>query len=65
VAAVILRFKPSHEVARKEPHVEEFDITGRAMKGWMLVAPEGVAEVDQLSGWIKRAVKVVGKVPAK
>jgi len=28
--------------ALKEPHVKEFDITGRAMKGWVLVASEGL-----------------------
>jgi hypothetical protein len=53
------------EEALKETHVSEFDITGRAMKGWVLVAPEGVKEDDQLSGWIQRAVKFVGKLPAK
>ena len=48
-----------------EPHVSEFNITGRAMKGWVLVAPEGVEGDDQLSGWVQRAVKFVGKLPAK
>jgi hypothetical protein len=27
-----------------EPHVSEFNITGQAMKGWVLVAPEGVGD---------------------
>jgi hypothetical protein len=30
------------EEALKEPHVREFDITGRAMKGLVLVDPDGV-----------------------
>ena len=51
--------------ALNEAHVNEFNITGRAMKGWVLVAPEGVEDDDQLSGWIQRAVKFVGKLPAK
>jgi TfoX/Sxy family transcriptional regulator of competence genes len=51
--------------ALKEPHVKEFDITGRSMKGWVLVAPEAVEDDEQLSGWIQRAVKFVGKLPAK
>ena len=33
-----------------KPHVKEFDITGRPMKGWVLVGPEGVEGDDQLSG---------------
>jgi hypothetical protein len=51
--------------ALKEAHVREFNITGRSMKGWVLVAPEGVEENDQLSGWMQRAVKFVGKLPKK
>jgi hypothetical protein len=38
--------------ALKELHVSEFNITGRSMKGWVLVAPEGVEDDGQLSGWI-------------
>src|SRR6267143_4526959 len=53
------------EDALLEPHVREFDITGRPMKGWVLVEPEGVEGDDQLSGWIERAVKFVGKLPRK
>jgi TfoX/Sxy family transcriptional regulator of competence genes len=48
-----------------EPHVEEFDITGRPMKGWVLVEPEGVEGNDELAGWIQRAVKFVGALPRK
>jgi TfoX/Sxy family transcriptional regulator of competence genes len=48
-----------------ESHVREFDITGRAMKGWVLVDPEGIESDDDLSGWIQRALKFVGKLPAK
>jgi TfoX N-terminal domain len=53
------------EEALPEPHVKEFDITGRPMKGWVLVEPEGVTGDDHLKGWIQRAVKFVGKLPAK
>jgi TfoX/Sxy family transcriptional regulator of competence genes len=48
-----------------EPHVKEFDITGRPMKGWVLVAPEGVQHDDQLKGWIQRAARFVGTLPIK
>jgi hypothetical protein len=64
--SLIVRLGPDEgEEALKEPHVSEFDITGRAMKGWVLVAPEGVDADEQLKGWIERAVKFVGKLPAK
>ena len=53
------------DLALLEPHVKEFDITGRAMKGWVLVGPEGVAGDEQLGGWIERATKFVKTLPAK
>src|SRR5467141_3661911 len=55
--SLIVRLGPDEgEEALKEPHVKEFDITGRAMRGWVLVVPEGVEDDAQLSAWIQRAV---------
>ena len=51
--------------ALKEPHVSEFHITGRSMKGWVLVAPEGVQDDEELNGWIERAMRFVRTLPAK
>ena len=48
-----------------EPNVKEFDITGRPMKGWVLVESEGVGEDDQLKDWIERANKFVETLPVK
>jgi TfoX/Sxy family transcriptional regulator of competence genes len=64
--SLLVRLGPEQaEKALPEPHVKEFDITGRPMKGWVLVEPEGVTSDDQLKGWIQRALKFVGKLPAK
>src|SRR6516164_2706809 len=64
--SLIVRLGPeAGEEALKEAHVSEFDITGRAMKGWVLVEPEGVKDDDQLKGWIERALKFVKTLPAK
>ena len=64
--SLIVRLGPEEgDEALKEPHIKEFDITGRAMKGWVLVAPEGVEADDELSGWVQRAVKFVNTLPAK
>jgi TfoX N-terminal domain len=54
-----------YEDALLEPHVKEFNITGRPMKGWVLIEPEAVEGDDQLSGWIQRATKFVRTLPAK
>jgi TfoX/Sxy family transcriptional regulator of competence genes len=53
------------EEALLEPQVKEFNITGRAMKGWVQVESGGVEDDEQLSGWIQQAVKFVGKLPKK
>ena len=51
--------------ALRQPHVGEFDITGRPMKGWVLVEPEGVENDVQLKDWIDRAEEFVRNLPAK
>jgi hypothetical protein len=53
------------KAARKQPNVVEFDITGRPMKGWVMVEAEGVETDEQLSGWIDRAVEFVETLPRK
>src|SRR5690242_15573945 len=64
--SLIARLGPEQgEEALREPHVKVFDITGKPMKNWILVEPEGVVEDEQLKGWIERAVKFVGKLPKK
>jgi TfoX/Sxy family transcriptional regulator of competence genes len=64
--SLIARLGPEEgNAAVKEPHVKAFDITGRPMKGWVLVAAEGVEDDEQLSDWIQRARKYVGPLPAK
>lgn len=64
--SLIVRLGPEQgEDALKEPHVNEFDITGRAMKGWVLVAPEGTPDDERLHAWIQRALRFVETLPAK
>ncbi len=64
--SLIVRLGPDEgEEALQELHVKEFDITGRAMKGWVLVEPECVEDDAELANWIQRAVKFVGKLSKK
>ena len=53
------------EEALRESHVRVFDITGKPMRNWVLVEPEGVNDDDQLAGWIERAKKFVRTLPKK
>ena len=53
------------EAALREPHIRAFDITGRPMRTWVAVEPEGVEDDDQLTDWIERSVKFVETLPRK
>lgn len=64
--ALIARLGPEQgEEAMKEPHVREFDITGKPMRNWVLVGPDGVQDDEQLKAWIDRAMKFVRTLPKK
>ena len=52
-------------VALKEPNIVEFDITGRPMKGWVVVEAEGIDTDKQLLQWVEQAVEFVGTLPRK
>src|ERR1043166_296281 len=51
------------EASLREPHVRAFDITGRPMRNWVLVEPEGVEGDQQLRDWVRRALKFVTTLP--
>ncbi len=53
------------EDALMQPHARKFNITGKTMRGWVMVDPPGVIEDEQLDYWIQRAWKFVAKMPAK
>lgn len=64
--SMIVRLGPEEcEEARLEEHVGAFDITGKPMKGWLMVAAEGVADEPSVKAWVQRSMKYVSKLPAK
>ena len=48
-----------------KPHVERMEMRGRAMDGWLRVAPEGVRAKRQLEPWVRRSVAYARSLPAK
>lgn len=63
---LIVRLPPEEsEAAVREAHVRVFDLTGRPMKGWVLVAPAGVATDDDLRRWVDKGVTFARSLPAK
>jgi TfoX/Sxy family transcriptional regulator of competence genes len=64
--ALIVRLDPAAtDRALAEPHTRVFDLTGRPMKGWILVEPQGLATAAQLGKWVDRAAKYAASLPAK
>ena len=47
------------------PGVREFDITGRPMAGWVMVAPEGFEDEAALLAWLERGRDFAATLPAK
>jgi TfoX/Sxy family transcriptional regulator of competence genes len=63
---LIVRLDPEeYERALAEPHVRVFDMTGRRMSGWILVAPEAVADDEALAGWVDAGADFAASLPPK
>lgn len=53
------------EAALKEPHARLMDFTGRPMKGFLYVGPEGLRTQKMLERWVGRGVDYASSLPAK
>jgi TfoX/Sxy family transcriptional regulator of competence genes len=63
---LIVRMAPgATDAALKEPGARLFDITGRPMKGWLLVGLPGVKEPASLAKWVRRGVEYASSLPKK
>ncbi len=63
---LILRIGPSkYEEALAEPDVKEFDITGKVMRGWVMVEPAGIEDDADLESWVRSAESFVRRLPTK
>ncbi len=54
-----------HEEALSRPHTRPFDMTGRPMSGWIMVAPEGYENESNLRDWVRQGVEFARSLPAK
>jgi TfoX/Sxy family transcriptional regulator of competence genes len=57
--------KEHGDEALEQPHARPFDMTGRPMKAWVLVAPAGVETDAQLAAWVERGVTFARSLPPK
>lgn len=53
------------EAALKRPHVRVFDMTGRPMKGWVLVSEGGYSSDKSLQDWIDKGIALAKSLPPK
>ncbi len=47
------------------PFVKAFDMTGRPMKGWIMIRNKGISNDDKLHKWMNTAKEFVKTLPAK
>ena len=63
---LIVRIDPgATESALREPGVRAFNITGRPMKGWLLVDELALQEESALGKWVRRGVDYAMTLPRK
>ncbi|MEU6508979.1 MULTISPECIES: TfoX/Sxy family protein [unclassified Streptomyces] len=53
------------DAALARPGTRLFDMTGRPMRGWVVVAGDAVAEDAELAGWIERGRAFAASLPSK
>jgi TfoX/Sxy family transcriptional regulator of competence genes len=51
--------------ALKQPHTKPFDITGKPMKGWVMIAGGGFKTDAELQNWLNKARDFVKTLSAK
>src|SRR5215208_3114181 len=63
---MIVRLAPDETAsALAEPNTRVFDMTGRPMKGWIVVAANGLGTDAELRTWVDRSVKFASSLPPK
>lgn len=63
---LIVRVEPErHGTLLKKPHAKPFDLTGKPMKGWLVVEAEGCKTEKQLGAWVKEGVEFASTLPPK
>ena len=64
--ALVVRVGPEkYQDALDKPHTREFDITGRSMKGWVMVTSDGYETDEALKDWVLQGVEFALSLPPK
>ena len=54
-----------YEEMLKMRHTRKFDLTGKPLKGWLMVLAEALDDDDELNDWLQRALSFVRTLPQK
>ncbi len=54
-----------YDEALAQPYARVFDMTGRVMRGWVVVAAEGIADDVALDEWVQRGADFARSLPPK
>jgi hypothetical protein len=57
--------RDDYETTLALPHARQMDLTGRPMRGFVVVDGAGVAEDEDLGAWVERGVGFVRSLPPK
>lgn len=65
-ADLIVRVGPdAYDQALSQDHVREFDMTGRPMRGWVVVQAEAFHSQEELEAWLQRGTRFAQSLPPK
>lgn len=63
---MIVRVGPEkYDQALQKPHTRVFDFTGRPMKGWIMIGPQGYESDEDLKYWIEQGLSFAQSLPEK
>lgn len=54
-----------YQTSLNKKYCKEFDITGRAMKGWVMVQPGGYETDQALKAWVGKGIRFSLTLPPK
>ena len=63
---LVVRVGPdTYEKFLKQKHIRKMDFTGKPLKGFIYVMPEGLQRTDSLLKWVDRGVRFAQSLPKK
>lgn len=64
--SLMVRVGPdAYEASLQLPQARPMDFTGKPLRGFVYVEPEGIAEDEDLAAWIERGIAFAGALPPK